>query len=438
MMDVAVELLHRLPAAAVRLLANPFYYAGIVLVVLQYRRQIKLERKLFSTRLHSLIGETWRAALWGAVGGLGVSIVMAFLGAAIRPETLWLLWGAALILMMFRIRFLCLAYSAGAIGMLAAIVSFVPEAAQPDALGSFFRAVRQVDVPTLLAITGVLHVLEGILVRTQGARMAMPMFYEGKRGKIIGGFQLQGFWPIPLLLIAPLGGGSDASLPWPTVLGGSGQGAGWTVLSLPFLIGFAELTLSGSPSDKAKSSSIRLALYGVIVVLLALGVHYWKPLSFLASLICIVLHEMLIGYSRWIETKRAPLYVHNDRGLRVLAVLPGSAAAELGIVPGEIVHKVNGQQVRNRDELHQALRLNSAFSKLEVINLQGEIKFVSRPLYANEHHQLGLILAPDDEALYYVETRQPGILGYVGRRLAGLARNPALPGRVQDNNKDLS
>jgi hypothetical protein len=437
-MDVAMELLRRLPSAVVRLLANPFYYAGIVLVVLQYRTQIKLERKLFSTRLHSLIGETWRAVLWGAAGGLGVSIVMAFLGAAIRPETIGLLWGAALILMVFRVRFLCLAYSAGAVGMLAAALSLVPEAAQPDGLEPFFRAVREVDVPALLAIVGVLHVLEGILIRTQGARMATPMFYEGKRGKIIGGFQLQGFWPIPLLLVAPLSGGGEAALPWPTVFGGSGPDAGWTVLSLPFLIGFAELTLSGSPRDKAKRSSFWLALYGLVVVLLALVVHYWKPFAFAASLCCIALHETLIWYSSWIEKKRAPLYVHNEQGLRVLSVLPGSAAAELGIVPGEIVHKVNGQRVRHRADLHQALRLNSAFSKLEVIDLQGEIKFVSRPLYANEHHQLGLILAPDEQALYYADTRQPGILGYAGRRLAGLMRNPSLSGRSELNNKDLS
>ncbi|MCL6508590.1 MAG: hypothetical protein K6T59_16380, partial [Bryobacteraceae bacterium] len=201
-----MELLQRLMLAVVQLAWNPFYYAGIALVVLQYRRQIKLERKLFSTRLHSLVGETWRAVLWGGLGGIGVSVVMALLGSAIGPETMWMLWGAAIVLMLFRIRFLCLAYSVGAVGMIAAIAALVPESVQPDALVPLLQALRQVDVPTLLALVGVLHVLEGLLIRTQGTRMASPMFFEGKRGKIIGGFQLQGFWPIPLLLIVPWGG----------------------------------------------------------------------------------------------------------------------------------------------------------------------------------------------------------------------------------------
>ncbi|WP_231571071.1 PDZ domain-containing protein [Gordoniibacillus kamchatkensis] len=205
---------------------------------------------------------------------------------------------------------------------------------------------------------------------------------------------------------------------------------------------FAEVALSSSPRDKARRSSVWLACYGLTILLLALAVRFWSPLAFIASLLCIVLHETIMWYSRHVEMKRMPLYVHDERGLKVLAVLPRSAAAELGIVPGEIIHKVNGMPVRQRADLHQALRLNSAFSKLEVINLQGEIKFLSRPLFAGEHHQLGLVLAPDEQALYYVEAREPSLFGYLSRRLVGLARNPSLPGAAgavpAEQSKDLS
>lgn len=438
-MEGFVELGRRLLEAVVRLLINPLYYAGIILVVLQYRRQIKLERKLFSTRLHSLIGETWRAALWGIAGGAIASLLMAFLGATIQPEAIWLLWGTMLVLMLFRVRFMCLAYSVGIIGMVSALAALVPIAGDAAGIGPVLRALRGIDVPTLLAMVGVLHVVEALLIRTQGTRMATPMFYEGKRGKIIGGYQLQGFWPAPLFLIVPAVGGSGASLPWSTLLAGDLWNGGWTMVSLPFMIGFAELTLTGSPRAKARLSSGRLAGYGVLVVLLGAAVHFWSPLAFIAALLCIVLHETLIWYSHWIEEGRSPFYVHNERGLKVLAVLPHSAAAELGIEPGEIIHKVNGSRIRTREDLHQALRLNSAFSKLEIVNLQGEIKFASRPLYANEHHQLGLILAPDEDAMYYVETRQPSLLGFLSRRLVGLAHKPqSKPLSAGDMQKDLS
>lgn len=439
-MEGFVELGQRLLMAVVRLLLNPLYYAGIILVVLQYRRQIKLERKLFSTRLHSLISETWRATLWGLAGGAIASVLLAFVGAAVRPEAVWLLWGASIALMLFRVRFMCLAYSVGVIGMVSALASLAPSASDAGpGLGQLLRVLQQIDVPALLVIVGVLHLVEALLIRKQGTRMATPMFYEGKRGKIIGGYQLQGFWPAPLFLIVPMAGGSDVPLSWPTLLGGDLWNGGWTVLSLPFMIGFTGLTLSGSPKAKARLSSGWLAAYGVLVVLLGLAVHYWTPLAFISALLCILMHETLIWYSQWIEERRSPYYIHNEQGLRVLAVLPRSAAAELGIEPGEIIHKVNGMRIRHREDLHQALRLNSAFSKLEIINLQGEIKFASRPLYANEHHQLGLILAPDEEAQYYLEMRQPSLLGYLSRRLVGLAQKPHTSSRpASDMQKDLS
>jgi hypothetical protein len=291
-----------------------------------------------------------------------------------------------------------------------------------------------VDVASLLAIAGVMHIVEGALIRGQGTRMATPMFYGGKRGKIIGGYGLQGFWPVPLLLIVPLSGGSELPLPWTTVFGG-GWSSGWSVLILPFMIGFTELTLSGLPRDKVRRSSVWLISYGLIVLLLGLAVRFWNPLAFAACLLAIVLHEALIWYGRWSEERRIPLYVHTERGLRVLAVLPGSSAAEIGIVPGEIIHKVNGMKVLKRADLHQAMQLNPAFTKLEVVNLQGEIKFASRPLYANEHHQLGLILSPDEQAIYYVEARESGLLAYLGGRLAGLASHG---GTAAQQQRDLS
>lgn len=62
-MDVLIQLLDRLLHAVGQLFANPFYYIGVLFIVLHYRKQIQMERKLFHTRLHSLLNETWRTVL---------------------------------------------------------------------------------------------------------------------------------------------------------------------------------------------------------------------------------------------------------------------------------------------------------------------------------------------------------------------------------------
>ncbi|MBE1447085.1 PDZ domain-containing protein [Paenibacillus sp. OAS669] len=418
--DLAYQGLH----ALLQLLLHPFYYVGILFIVLQYRRQIQLERKLFHTKLHSLISETWRALLWGWIGGLLASVLMAVVGATIQPEAVVLLWIISLLLILFRVRFLCWAYAVGAIGIIQVLVSTIGTIS--DIMPAWLlEPLRSLNVPTLLALVAVLHLIEAILVRLQGARTATPMFYESKRGKIVGGYHMQGFWPVALFLLVPLQGGNVHPLPWTPLLGGELWSGGWTIVGFPVMIGFAELTMSRLPQMKARLTSRLLALYACLVLLLAIAVHEWPVVTLAASLLCIALHEGLLLFSRWDEAKRSPIFVHDQRGLKVLAILPGSPADELGIVPGEILHKVNGMPIRTKSELHQAMQVNSAFCKLEVLNLAGESKFLKRAMFSGEHHQLGILLAPDQDAMYYAVEKQTPIFAYMRRKLVGLLSKPS-------------
>jgi hypothetical protein len=423
-MDVFAQFLQRLWLAGLQLIMNPFYYIGLIFIVLHYRKQIQWERKLFHTRLHSLIGESWRALLLGWVGGIVASLVLLFVGVSLEPQVVILLWVISLLLIWIRVRYMCLAYAAGVLGITHAILAFFPEAVSLQGIGAILQIVADADIPSLLVIVAVLHLLEGGLIGWQGTRMASPLFFEGKRGRVIGGYQLQGFWAVPLFVMVPLQGGSTAALPWSTLFSGD-LASGWSLLAFPAMIGFTELTLSRLPQEKARWSSNMLFLFGLILFVLAVAAHYWSPLIVVAAILCIALHELLIGYSSWNEARRSPRYVHTLRGLTVLAVIPGSPAAEMGIVAGEMLHKVNGCKVLNVTELHAAIRVNSAFCKLEVINLQGEIKFLQRAVYAGEHHQLGIILAPDQQAKYYVETKEMSLFSYLRSKLTGFHSNEA-------------
>jgi S1-C subfamily serine protease len=126
-----------------------------------------------------------------------------------------------------------------------------------------------------------------------------------------------------------------------------------------------------------------------------------------------------VWYSAREETSQSPLFIHSEQGLKILAVLPGSSAAELGLQAGEIIHKVNLVPVLTKQELHQAMRLNPAFCRLEVINLEGNIKFVSRAIYAGDHHELGILLAPDAETIDFIAQKHKHmhfLHGLKGRR----------------------
>lgn len=396
-LEIVLEWLWKLSDALVIFLAQPFYYISIILIMLQYRRQVQLERRLFHVRLHSWGHQTWITVLGGLIAGVSVSVVSAFLGTSLTLSGVLLIWACSILMLLFRVRYLCFAYSVGLLGVIQFIMSWFPDLSWNGFAGELLATIRELDIPSLLALVALLHLAEALLVRWQGAGFAGPLFYEGKRGKVVGGYQMKSFWPVPLFLLIPAQS-AGSTLPWTPFFGGEAWQGGFSFMALPVVIGFTEMTVSALPKNKARLTSSRLLLYSVVLLGLALVAGWWSPLTIVAAIAAFLLHELLVWYSRFEELNRSPVFVHPTRGLKVLAVLPGSPAAELGIGAGEVIYKVNGTPVNTKEQLHSGLRMNPAFCKLEVLNQQGESKFLQRAIYAGDHHQLGVILAPDDDA----------------------------------------
>ncbi len=226
-----------------------------------------------------------------------------------------------------------------------------------------------------------------------------------------------------LLVPAQAGAAADAMLPWAPLLGGDIMAGSWTMLGVPMVIGFSELTRSLLPEQRARQTAKALLYYSLLLGAVAAAAAWWPPLTLVAALCALLLHEAIGWISSAGEQKRSPYYVHNDQGLRVLAVVPGSPAEALGIAPGEIVHKVNGYRTLTPEVFHQAMHTNSAFCKLEVINHEGHSKFLQRARFAGEHHQLGIILAPDESSGYYAAAKPASLIELFGSKPAAKSRD---------------
>ncbi|WP_025678658.1 PDZ domain-containing protein [Paenibacillus massiliensis] len=395
----------------IQLLAQPFYYITILLVALAYRRQIQLERRLLHTRLHSWVRQTWETVIAGLGAGLLVSLLGMFIGIHLTGAGIVCLWVTVAVLMLFRIRYLCFAYAVGLLGVVQAILLWTGEWRADGWLGLVVQTVRELDMVALLIIVALLHGAEALLVAWRQGRDATPVFMEGKRGRLVGGYLMQSYWPVPLLLLVPVTDG--LSLPWPTLLGGEGL---YMLAALPVMMGYSGMTTGFLPRQKTGMASRRLVLYSVLLLGLSLIAAWWSPFMIVAALFAFLAHEALFWYDSYEERNAPPLFVHPEEGLRVLAVLPGSPAESLGIQAGESIYKANGILIHTKEELHRALRLNAAFCKLEIRNLQGESKFLQRALYEGDHHQLGLVLAPDEAAGWAVSGRQMSVLQLLGMK----------------------
>lgn len=413
------ELLGSLGNALLHLLIQPYYYIALVFIALYYRRQVALERKLIHVKLHSWGQETWRTVWSGLVMGLLVSMAAVLLGISLSGTAVACIWVVSLLLLLIRVRYLCFAYSIGLLGIIQFVLSFFPHALQSGEIGTIAAALREMDIPALLVLAALLHMAEALLARWQGARLATPLFLKGKRGKVVGGYQLQAFWPLPLFLLVPAGAGAG-DLPWQTLLGG-----GLGIVSLPVIIGFSEMTQSMLPGRKAARTSGRLLLYSIVLLGLGLLAFWWSPLTVVAALAAMTLHEGLSWYSALEERSVSPVFVHPLAGRKVLAVLPGSPAQDMGILPGEILLKVNGVLLTNASQLHEALRMNPAFCKLELLNAEGESKYLQRAIYDGDHHQLGIILVPEQDGYLTAETKPSSIFSIVMMKTG--TRNRSLP-----------
>jgi hypothetical protein len=427
-LNVIQELLGSLGTAFLHLLIQPYYYIAIIFIALYYRRQVALERKLIQVKLHSWGQETWRTVWSGLVMGLVVSIAAILLGVSLSGTAVACIWVVSILLSLLRVRYLCFAYSIGLLGVIQFVLSFFPESLSSGTVGNITTAIREMDIPALLVLAALLHMAEAVLARWQGAKLATPLFLKGKRGMVVGGYQLQAFWPLPLFLLIPSGAGSD--LPWHSLLGG-----GLGMVSLPVIIGFSEMTQGMLPGHKATRTSGRLLIYSIVLLGLSLLAAWWSPLTLLAALAAMVLHEGLSWYSALEERSISPIFVHPPRGRKVLAVLPGSPGQELGILPGEILLKVNGVLLTDAAQLHEALRMNPAFCKLEVQNREGESKYLQSPIYDGDHHQLGIILVPETDGAITAEAKPSSIFSIIAMKTGTRSRN--LPnGRIKRNKAD--
>lgn len=426
-MELTLEILRQAGRAVVSLLVQPFYYIAVLVLLLHFIRQTRTERKLFHVRMRPWPLLLLKSLAMGLAAGVGISLLSLGIGAAIDLQTVYWLWGLTAVLVLFRIRYLCFAYGAGLLGILHWAAGWLDEAVLGAWAAPYMASLQRLDIPGLLLLVALLHLAEAWFMGSQGGRLASPVVMKSKRGKLIGGYQLQGYWPIPLLLLVPMEAGSGIPLPWTPLLGGDAWSGGWMLIGLPLVVGYSELTRSLLPVQRAKQTAKTLLWYSLALGGIAALAAWWSPLTLVAAISALLLHEAIGWIGAAGEARRSPFYVHNGQGLCVLAVVPDSPAAELGIAPGELIQKVNGRKTLTPEDFHEALQIQSAFCKLEIVNYDGHVRFEQRARFDGDHHHLGIVLAPDENSDFYAHAKPSTLLELFGRGPAARSRRMTPP-----------
>jgi hypothetical protein len=382
-MEVITEGLHGIG----RFFWHPLTYFFIVVAFFVGQARVKRERKYFHTRVFDFILELKYLFFPGVLIGMIFSIITVIAGVYIPIGMIALLSLVTMLLSgPFTFRWLSPAY---VIGFTMVIAFLLPEGLGAEGLlKTWFADIQETPLSSLVLLLALLLLAEGYLIWKFGGKGTSPAVLKSKRGFPIGAHFSQKLWGIPVMLLIPGDGVAKLFSWWPTL---SLQDETFSLFLVPFGIGFFQKVQGMLPAESIENTGKRVLALGIFVTVLV-PIAFFFPITAVFSASVAILIREFISIHQKLKDEHAPFFFSKrEKGLVILGFIPKSPAEKMELKVGEVIVKVNGVTVSNVKEFYHALQLNRAYCKLEVNDVNGEVRFVQRALYEDEHHELGIL-----------------------------------------------
>ena len=395
---------------------EPLFWLILTVVAYQYWQMQKSQLAMFGVSGAPLNRQVLWAMIYGVCGGLMGSVVLTLVGVNIDRMGIQYIWPLAIFLAMINMRFLCFAYAGGIVAIVSAVSGW------PD-----------VDVPQVLTLIAALHVTESVLIAISGRYGAVPVILQ-HGNRLVGAFNLQNFWPLPLVLLGtvamPAGTLSAGAfhMPdwWPLLPLAVDPPAGseWVYVMMPVVaaLGYADMAITSTPEVRRRKSALALAFYSVSLLGLALLASKFSWLALPAALLSPLGHEYLVRRDNRLEMSGIPRYVPPPRGIMVLDTIAGSIARGMGVKTGDIILGLSGLPTSRGSDLGYAIEWAPPLFEITLLRDEREIILPGR--FAPGTRVLGIILVPEGHENYYLTMADGsgGPLAKLFHRLAGFFR----------------
>jgi len=369
---------------------NPLFIAVLFTAVAVGYFRVKKERRNFKVRLlpgltefKKLLAESWSYALV-------LSILISGVGLSVDPGWLVLFSAAALVgLLSFNYKITSPIYfTAVAFFALYFTEKYMPDftfrgwsPGQADLLGDL--------AVTIPVIAGLMLVVEGLLISRHSVRHASPFLMHTNRGLRAAAFKTKRLWLLPVVFLVP-GDMITSVVPyWPQfTLGGNA----FSFVPVPVIIGFSQVARSLYPDVLFPKIGRAVVWTGTAVIIVGLAALWLPILGWLSLLIGVVCRAIVSIKASLGERQGGFAVAPRPTGVVVAGIVPGSPGEKMGLLPGECIRTVNGLQVSNEKELYDAIQLNAAHCRLQVIDRNGEVRLMQQVIYRHDHHRLGLLV----------------------------------------------
>jgi hypothetical protein len=392
---------------------NQVFWVLIFVVWFLYKKTSNIEFAMLKYRL-PLMDKMSSSLFNGFIGGLFGSFLVVLLGITIEtyvPNSqgafasgITYIWIIAILMAMIHVRYLCFSYAGGLVALVSLIFGF-----------------PNVYVPGLMALVGILHLIESLLIWIDGHSFSVPIFVKKNNGRIVGGYIMNRMWPIPLVLTAlafPLMTGissiSGEAMPawWPLLT--QQQAFEYAIFFVPVVLGYGDIALTQVPEQRCKKSAYRLAIYSVILIILSIIAAKLPLFAFAAALFAPVAHEALIIWGKREEEEGKPLYDGSGEGICVLYTRQDSPARKMHLEPGDRILSINNQIVYSENQMIEFLGTYPTFIWLEVKRPDGSLKTLEYQNYREGINSLGALIVPRNPGIYFEinDGASPGVQLY--------------------------
>lgn len=384
------EVLIELVKGIGRFFLHPAVYVTFLFSILIGYVRVKRERRQFRTRLLWGWTEAKGFLLDGIIWALILSAISVAIGLVI-PNSWLLIYSVWMLLfiLLFTYQFGSAIYTI-ALGSATAYAMYTFN----WSLDVFSWTVSGLDilqtgiVPVAI-IAGLLLIVEGVLIQKHGAAQASPKLVTTHRGIEAIVYHVKKLWLLPILLVIP-GEVIPTYLPyWPQFTLGE---TAFSLFVFPFVIGFQQKSQHSLPIHFFAGYGKIVWQLGIVITIIA-AIGYFEPLVSAIAILIGVIARLLITIIKYQQEKTGNYAVSpQSNGVMIAGVLSGSPAEKMGLLIGERIVKVNGQKVENEQELYEAVQINAAHCRLEVLDSNGELRLRQHILFRHDHYRLGLIL----------------------------------------------
>ncbi len=369
-------------------LMQPLIWLGLIMAVVIYRQRISKERRFFRIAIDRDFYEGrhfLKTAFFGLLIGGAISLaagLMLTTGSIALIEIVGII--VVILLPFFDLSLIGLWLSAVGISVLNLF-----------GIGDFsigkmsFSFDGKMLPASVLLLLGIFFLIRSFLLHYKKNTWFTPRIKGGKRGRRVAYYNWKEFSVIPLIILFPVDTFQSSWSYWPVF---SFNGRSFGIMILPLLIAAALRVFKEEPQvilSRFYKQSLILSILSV--VLAVFGLFY--PVVGLVGIVIVGILAVYYYFQRkHIDEKGQRWYVETNDGVRVIAVMPNTPAAKMGIQKGDTILDCNKEVVRNEPELYAALQKNSAYCHLKVRTFEGDLKITESAIYADAPHEIGLIL----------------------------------------------